>query len=118
LDHTQRLGRIDGPARALDDRSVNQLAAEGDGTIAPSIGFFERLQNFLAVVDLSGGRTKGYIDRVDLHRMNQDIPKKPSWRDCLANPKSPSLSFKSTRRRQWLAREQMRRRTLWTSEHK
>ena len=31
LDHTQRLGRIDGPARALDDRSVNQLAAESPG---------------------------------------------------------------------------------------
>ena len=27
----QRLGRIDGPARARDDRSVNQLAAESPG---------------------------------------------------------------------------------------
>jgi len=34
LDHTQRLGRIDGPARALDDRSVNQLAAESQEPFA------------------------------------------------------------------------------------
>ena len=56
---------------ALDDGSVDELAAEGNGTIAPGIGFFERLDDSLRVVDFLGCRAEHLIDGIDLRRMNQ-----------------------------------------------
>src|SRR5882724_9209106 len=71
LKRSQRLGQLKGAPRALDDRSIDKLAAEGYGTITPRIGLFERLDDSLGVVDFFGRRAEHLIDGIDLRRVNQ-----------------------------------------------
>ncbi len=70
INHTQRLRHVDGAPGALDDRAVDQLAAEGDGAVAAGVGFLEGLQHFLTIVDFFSRRTEDGIDGIHLRRMN------------------------------------------------
>src|SRR5690348_968763 len=73
----QTARKLDSPAGALHDRSIDQLTAERDRAVAPRIRLVEGLQHALTVIDLVCCRAKYGIDGVDLSRMDERHAGKP-----------------------------------------
>src|SRR3989304_4480339 len=68
---SQRFRHFERTSRALDDGSMDQWAAEGDGAVAAGVRLSKGLQDFLTVVDFRGGRAEDGVDGIDLRRVNQ-----------------------------------------------
>ena len=70
MNHSQRLRHVEGAPGAFDDGAVDELAAKGNRAVAAGVGFFEGLQDFLAVVDFGCRWAEDGIDRLDLRGMD------------------------------------------------